>query len=281
MAGVSFPGESAAYRVARDKLLADEIALRRQMESVAVQRRALPAGGLAPEDYVFEAAGPGEMGKDGAVREVRLSELFEPGKGSLIVYNFMFPRMPQDLRPGPMEGETAALKREDGPCPSCTAFLDTLDRTAGHLAAAGGNFVVIAKAPMERVTAFAKDRGWKNLRLLSAAKNNFKRDYLAETAEGMQLPVMSVFQKDADGVRHFWSSEMMFEPGDPGQDPRHNGPLETLWNLFDLTPEGRPMQWHEQISYGCCGDGAMAANPGANSGGEALFEKARGGDCCG
>jgi predicted dithiol-disulfide oxidoreductase (DUF899 family) len=36
----------------------------------------------------------------------------------------------------------------------------------------------------------------------------------------------------------------------PGQEPRHVGTIEPLWNLFDLTPEGRPATWHEQFSYG-------------------------------
>jgi hypothetical protein len=46
-----FPGESADYRAARNALLAEEMELRRQIERVAAQRRALPAGGMIPEDY--------------------------------------------------------------------------------------------------------------------------------------------------------------------------------------------------------------------------------------
>jgi predicted dithiol-disulfide oxidoreductase (DUF899 family) len=217
------------------------------MEAVAVARRALPPGGLVPEDYVFDG-----VGSDGTAKKVRLSELFAPAKDSLVIYNFMFPRMPQDERPGPTEGLTAGLKLEDGPCPSCVAFLDSLDGDAKHMTAAGLNFVVIAKAPMKRLTDIATDRGWRNLRLLSAEGNNFKRDYLAETAEGVQLPLMTVFRRHGDEIRHFWSSEMIFAGSDPGQDPRHNGTLEPLWNMFDLTPEGRPGNWHEQLSYNCC-----------------------------
>jgi predicted dithiol-disulfide oxidoreductase (DUF899 family) len=84
---VRFPGESAEYRTARDRLLEREIELRRAMEAVAAARRALPPGGAVPEDYVFEAAGP-----DGKAIQLRLSELFAPGKDSLVIYNFMFPR---------------------------------------------------------------------------------------------------------------------------------------------------------------------------------------------
>jgi predicted dithiol-disulfide oxidoreductase (DUF899 family) len=244
---IAFPGESPEYRAARDRLLAEEIGLRRAMEAVAVARRALPPGGLIPEDYVFNA-----LSADGAPRQVRLSELFAPGKDSLVIYHFMFPRMPQDTRPGPSDGSTAHLKLEDGPCPSCTAFLDALDGAAKHLEAGGVNFVVIAKAPLERVIAFAKERGWRNLRLLSSAGNNFKRDYLAESPEGMQLPLTTVFHRHGGEIRHFWSSELMFAESDPGQDPRHNGTIEPVWNIFDLTPEGRPGDWDEQMEYDCC-----------------------------
>jgi predicted dithiol-disulfide oxidoreductase (DUF899 family) len=244
---IEFPGESVEYRAARDRLLVEEISLRRAIEALAAARRALPPGGLIPEDYVFDG-----LGADGAAAKVRLSELFEPGKDSLVIYNFMFPRMPQDERAGPTDGLTARLALKDGPCPSCTALLDTLDGTAKHLKAAGTNFVVITKAPLERLIAFAKERGWRNLRLLSAAGNNFKRDYLAESAEGIQLPLITVFHREGDEIRHSWSSEMIFAGSDPGQDPRHNGTIEQMWNVIDLTPEGRPNDWHEQLDYDCC-----------------------------
>ena len=44
-------------------------------------------------------------------------------------------------------------------------------------------------------------------------------------------------------------SALLYAPSDPGQDPRHVGTIETLWNLFDLTPEGRPIDWNEQLAY--------------------------------
>jgi predicted dithiol-disulfide oxidoreductase (DUF899 family) len=239
-----FPNESAEYRRARDKLLADEIELRRSMEAVAAQRRALPQGGIVPEDYVFEGLGP-----DGKATKMKLSDLFAPRKDSLIIYSFMFPRYPKDDRPGPTEGMTARLKREDGPCPSCTAFLDSLDGAAAHIEAAGFNFVVAAAAPLTQLIDFAKDRGWTGLRLLSSAGNSFKRDYNAETPEGHQMPMMTVFQRSGKTIRHFWSSEMFWIKPDPRQDPRHCGTIEPLWNMFDLTLKGRPARWEEQLQY--------------------------------
>jgi predicted dithiol-disulfide oxidoreductase (DUF899 family) len=60
--------------------------------------------------------------------------------------------------------------------------------------------------------------------------------------------MLNVFHRDGETIRHFWGSELFYAPQDPGQDPRHVGTLEPLWNLFDLTPEGRP-NWDEQLNY--------------------------------
>src|SRR6516165_7883545 len=122
---ISFPGESPAYRAARDRLLDQEIELRRVTEAVAAARRELPPGGIVPEDYVFQGAGA-----DGTPTDVRLSELFAPGKNSLVIYSFMFPRDPGDETPGPTEGQTALLPLAEGPCPSCVALIDQLDGAA-------------------------------------------------------------------------------------------------------------------------------------------------------
>ena len=241
--GVAFPGESAEYRSARDRLLQREIELRSTMEEVAAARRQLPPGGLVPEDYVFQGAGPG-----GELMEVRLSELFAPGRDSLAIYNFMFPRDPADRSPGPSTGETARLPLEEGPCPSCVALLDQLEGVVEH-AAPLVTFAVVAKAPIERVLTFAEERGWRRLRLLSSARSGYNRDYLGESAEGHQRPMLNVFHRDGEAVRHFWGSELFYAPTDLEQDPRHVGTLEPLWNLLDLTPEGRPPDWYEQFAY--------------------------------
>jgi predicted dithiol-disulfide oxidoreductase (DUF899 family) len=240
---MTFPGESAEYRAARDRLLQQEIELRRAMEGVAEARRELPPGAVVPEDYVFQGAGA-----DGAPTDVRLSELFAPGNDSLVIYTFMFPRHSGDDRPGPPGGQTALLPLEEGPCPSCTAMLDQLDGAAEHVSQQI-NLAVVAKSPLPRILTFAEERGWRRLRLLSSARNNFKRDYHGETADGQQMPMLNVFHRDGDVIRHFWSTELLYAPTDPEQDPRHVGTLEPLWNLFDLTPEGRPPDWEEQLSY--------------------------------
>ncbi len=199
--GVVYPNESPEYRAARDELLAREIGLRREMEAVAVARRALPPGGVLKDDYVFD-----EVDDQGKVVDVKLSELFEPGKDALVIYNYMFPRHSADSRPGPRTGES------------------------------------------ERVATFGRERGWRHIRLLSSGRSSFARDYNGEI-DGMQMPMMNVFTRDGDVIRHFWGAEMLYAPPDPNQDPRSIGPVETAWNLFDLTPQGRGIDCHEQLDY--------------------------------
>jgi len=240
---IAFPGESAEYRAARNRLLEREIELRRAMEAVAAARRRLPPGGVVPQDYVFQA-----HGTDGGPAAVRLSELFAPGRDSLVIYSMMFPRDPRDDRPGPASGRTALLPLAQGPCPSCTAFLDQLDGAAEH-ASQHINLAVAGKAPIERILTFGAERGWRRLRLLSSAGTTYNRDYLAETPDGEQQPMLNVFHRDGDTIRHFWGSELFFAPTEPGQETRHVGTLEPVWNLFDLTPEGRGADWDEQLSY--------------------------------
>lgn len=149
---------------------------------------------------------------------------------------------------GPKAGETALLPLGQGPCPSCVALLDQLDGAAEH-ATQHVNLAVVAKAPLERVLAFAKERGWRRLRLFSSGANTYNRDYLGETREGDQRPMLNVFHRDGETIRHFWGSELFYAPTDPGQDPRHVGTLEPVWNLFDLIPEGRGVDWDEQLTY--------------------------------
>jgi predicted dithiol-disulfide oxidoreductase (DUF899 family) len=239
---ITFPGESGEYRAARDRLLDQEIELRRAMEALAAARRELPPGGRVPHDYTFQGAAA-----DGAPIDVRLSELFSPGKDSLVIYNFMFPRDPHEDSPGPDSGETARLPLAEGPCPSCTALLDQLDGAAEH-ASQHIALAFVAKAPLPRLVTFGRERGWQRLRLLSSANNTYNRDYYGETADGAQRPMLNVFRRDPKAIRHFWGSELLYAPTDHGQEPRHVGTLEPLWNLFDLTAEGRP-DWYEQFSY--------------------------------
>lgn len=223
---VTFPNESAEYRAARDELLTMEIELRRLVEAVAAKRRSLPPGGELPEDYVFD-----ELRPDGDVRRVRLSELFRDGQDSLILYNYMYgPQMAQ-------------------PCSGCTPFMDGVEGAIPHVRQ-HVDFVLVARSPIERIRAFTDYRGWEHFRIVSSAHNSYNRDYFGETADGSQMPMLNVFQRDANGtVRHFWGAEVMFAPTDPGQDWRHLDTIDAAWNILDLTPEGRPEHSQFKLAY--------------------------------
>ena len=121
-----FPSESVDYRRARNRLLESEDALRQLTQQVAAERRALPAGGLIPQDYLFESSADGG--------EVRFSELFAPGRDSLVIYSMMFPRWSEDPRAGAPDGKTSLLSLVEQPCPSCTSVVDGLEGAAFHLA---------------------------------------------------------------------------------------------------------------------------------------------------
>jgi predicted dithiol-disulfide oxidoreductase (DUF899 family) len=215
-----FPGESRKYRAARDQLLKSEIVLRRQTEAVAAARRRLPLGGALREDYVFASAeGP-----------VRFSDLFAPGKDTLLVYSFMF---------GP---------QMKAACPSCTSILDSVDGAAPHVAQRA-SLVVVAKSPIDRITSFARERGWHRLRLLSSEANSYNHDYHGEDDRGAQLPMMNVFTRRDGRIYHTWASEMLFAATERGEDGRHVDSIWPLWNLFDLTAEGRGTTWYPKLRY--------------------------------
>ena len=231
---LTIPGESAEYRAARNKLLAEEMALRRQIESVAALRRALPAGGAATQDYVFD-------GDDGPLK---LSDLFKPGIDALAIYSFMY---------GP-ENEL--------PCTGCTHFLDGLDGMVKHITQRI-NLAVVAKSPLPRLLGLARARGWRTLPLPSTHGNSYDRDYFGDSSglpaavlkqqkfkngEPWDMPMLNVFRRRGKLIRHFWGSELLYVPPEPGQEYRHNDALDALWNMLDLTPAGRG-DFHPQLSY--------------------------------
>jgi predicted dithiol-disulfide oxidoreductase (DUF899 family) len=216
-----FPGESARYRTARNRLLAAEIDLRRQVERVASMRRKLPLGGPVPEDYAFDQGSGGQ---------VNLSELFRDGLDTLLIYSYMF---------GPQAKQ---------PCPMCTSFIDSLDGAAEHLTQRA-SLAVAAKSPIGRIQQIAKSRGWRHLRLLSSANNNYNRDYHGEDSEGNQLPMLNVFARRKGKLYHTYATELQFLAPEKGQNQRHIDMMWPLWNLLDLTPEGRGTNWFPSLTY--------------------------------
>lgn len=216
--GVRFPNESEAYRRARDELLAEEIELRRHIERVAEQRRALPPGGEVIKAYRFV----GENGPAG------FTELFG-GKQTLAVYSYMF---------GPQRAR---------PCPMCTSLLSAWEGEARDVEQRIA-LAVVARSPIERLVAFKRERGWRDLKFYSDPSGDYTRDYV--NAEDADVPAFNVFSRRDGVVRHFWAGEMGDVTADPGQDPRGAPDLMPLWTILDMTPEGRGGNWYPKLEYG-------------------------------
>lgn len=212
-----YPNETADYRQARNALLAEEIELRRHIERVAEMRRQLPPGGAVTRDYRFD-------GEDGSVG---FADLFG-GHETLVAYSYMFG--PQRRRP----------------CPMCTSLMSAWDGEARDVEQRVA-FAMIARSPIERLIAFKKERGWRNLKLYSDISGDYTRDYVS--ADDADVPAFNVFTRRDGTIRHFWSGEMGGKTADPGQDPRGAPDLMPLWTILDATPDGRGTDWYPKLEY--------------------------------
>jgi predicted dithiol-disulfide oxidoreductase (DUF899 family) len=213
-----FPNETAEYRQTRNALLAEEIELRRHLERVAAQRRALPQGGEILQDFeLVSEAGP-----------IRFSNLFGD-KDTLLVYSMMY---------GP---------QRKAPCPSCTSCLSGWNGTAVNLRERVA-IAVTARSSIERLIEYKKQRGFANLWFVSDTSGEYTRAYV--NPEDADVPGFSVFTRQAKTIRHFYSGEMGGNMADPGQDPRGAPDLDLLWQMLDWTPEGRGTDWYPKLSYG-------------------------------
>jgi predicted dithiol-disulfide oxidoreductase (DUF899 family) len=201
--------ESAEARKARAELIEAELALRDQVERVAALRRALPATLI--EDQTFEEI------RDGVRVPVRLSELFEGPEETLILLHFMYG------------------KKQEKPCPMCTLWADGYDGVVPHLRQRVSFAVLVAGDP-GAFADYARSRGWRNLRIVSAAGSDLKRRLGLEGEDGSQLPGVSVFRRaPGGGLLHTYSASALIAAGQfRGMDL-----LSPFWNFLDLTPEGR------------------------------------------
>ncbi len=229
--------ESADYRARRDELRLAEIELMKQRERVAELRRQLPQG--APvTDYVFQE-GPADLhAGDAPVRTVRLSELFSAPDRALVVYHLMFG------------------KKQTTPCPMCTMWIDGFNGVAHHLAQ-NVDFVIAAAADPPALREHARSRGWRDLRLLSCGNSTFKYDLDSEDEDSNQDSTISVFTRDSHGtVRHFYSAHPRMAED---IDQRGIDLLSPVWNILDLTPQGRD-DWYAELAYSA-GPRAAARSP--------------------
>jgi len=205
------------YLKQREALLEAEIALRDQSERVAELRRQLPSGGPV-DDYVFRE-GPADLKITDASSfcDVRLSELFEPGKDQLILIHLMF------------------HPEHDSPCVMCSMWADGYNAIAPHIRERA-NFVMVAKAEVGKLRQWSKERGWDNIRLLSSHDSSFNTDFHVEDEDGDQMPGITVFERQADGQIHFTYSGQASLGDKIGRGIDFMSPV---WSLFDLLPQGR------------------------------------------
>ncbi len=219
--------EPREYLEKREELRLAEMEMFRNIERVAALRRALPAGAEVT-DYVFQE-GPRDLdASDGPVSSVRLSELFSASNRSLIVYHFMYGN------------------RNTTACPMCTMWIDALNGVAPQLSQ-NVDVAIVAAADPATLRAYARARGWRNLRLLSAGDSTFKYDFRSEDGEGRQDSALSVFTRDDAGdVRHFYTTHPWL---DDGMNERGIDLLQPVYNILDLTPQGRG-NWYASLDYG-------------------------------
>ena len=223
----NLPNESKEYLRAREDVRLAEIELMRARERVAELRRALPKGAEI-QDYEFLEGAASFTDGDEPVTKVRLSELFTSLDRSLVIYHFMFG------------------KKQTTACPMCTAWIDGFNGVAHHIAQ-NVDFAIVAAADPAVLRAYARERGWDKLRLLSAGDSTFKYDLGSEDKEGNQDSTVSVFTKESDGkLRHFYAGHPWL--GD-GIRERGIDELSPIWNILDLTPQGRG-KFYTSLDYG-------------------------------
>jgi len=253
--------ESAEYLAKREDVRLAEMELLKARERVAELRRALPKGAeikdyeffdctlpngrvsdttsTLPNGRVSDTTGTLSEGRvsvgaasladgDEPVTQVRLSELFTAPDRSLVIYHFMFG------------------KKQTTACPMCTAWIDGYNGVAHHLAQTT-DFAIVAAADPAQLRQYGRERGWDKLRLLSAGDSTFKYDLGSEDKEGNQDSEISVFTKDSDGtLRHFYSGHPWL---DPKIKERGIDELTPIWNILDLTPQGRGT-FYTSLDYG-------------------------------
>ena len=215
-----FPGESDAYRQARQALLQEEIEFRRQLTRLVEQRRSLPGGPEIVKDYRF---------KDANGEELSLIDLFGD-KDTLVTYFWMY---------GPQRAR---------PCPMCTNWLGSVNGNAADIEQRVA-LKILGRSPVERQLAFAQERGWRDLDFVQTVGDDYANGLGLIDKDGSESPALVVFKRDGDKVRLFWASEMTSEMADPGQDPRDAPDIAALWSVLDLTPGGRGTDWYPKLSY--------------------------------
>ncbi|GGU03712.1 DUF899 family protein [Actinomadura citrea] len=215
-------GTSQEYIDARIELAKAERLLRDRVEEVAAARRRMP-GGAVLGDYTL-TEGPADLEKDEPTGSVSLRDLFGDHE-TLVVYHLMY--HPDD----------------QAACPMCSMWVDGFNGVAAHLAQHTA-FAVVGKAPLPMLRAWARRRGWDEVRILSSHGTAFNADMHAERPDGAQRPMISVLAREDGRVRHFYTLPADFLDG----AQRGIDLLSPVWNVLDLLPGGRG-DWYAGNAY--------------------------------
>lgn len=212
---------------ARRTLLAQEKELTRARDELAAQRRRLPWVRVEASYTFAHPDGPRTLG-----------ELFA-GRRQLVIYHLMFAP----------EWEAA--------CKSCSFWADQLERNVVHLRARDVTLMAVSRAPLAKLTAYARRMGW-TFDWVSSGGCNFNQDFgvsfdreaIAEgralynhgtqRSHGIEMPGISVFLRGDDGT--VFHTESCYARGLDA--------LNSAYQILDLTPLGRaeeapvgPMGW--------------------------------------
>ena len=220
-----FGNETGEFSPSANELIESEINLRRQIEEVAAESHALPIEGKIIEDYVFE-----EKDEAGITRQIKLSDLFESGKNSLMIYSIRFSDKGKPLYP------------------ACSSIADGINGMVFY-AEQKVKIVIVGNASIDRLNDWSKSNGWNNLHLLSSAKNNYGSNYNGDNKKKNQRPILNVFRKTEDGIYHFYSTELLFAPKEKELKRNDADTIWPLWNLFDVIPDEIGANWNLNLSY--------------------------------
>ena len=183
------------------------------------------------------------IGANGMPEKVEMSRLFAPHR-SLVLYSFMY---------GP---------ERNSPCPMCVRLLDSINGAASHVAQRASLYIV-AKSPLARLVAWARQRGWQHLQFLSTAGNRYSADYFGDTSK---LPAADPFGARHQGRRRLGRDHVQRVPARRGDRPPllgqradvgadGAGPAPSirrrrhaLWGMPDMTPECRG-QFMPKLAY--------------------------------
>ena len=152
---------------------------------------------------------------DGSEGKRSLLDLFD-GHHQLIVYHFMFDPI-----------------WENG-CDGCTGYVNAL-ADLSMLPARDTQFVLISRAPLEKLQAYKARKGWDRP-WYSSFGSDFNYDFQVTTDTG-ETHGLSVFFRIDDDIFHTYST--------------YNRGTESLadsYRLLDVTPYGRQEDWEDSPS---------------------------------